>query len=151
MNLKEFIIKAKKDTYASGKKSHKLPNGSERFTFEEGDWKYQDTYFAFDNEFKGTFFGTEIAWSKGRMCWNMNYYGQVNSPEIGTPQIYAFLRKAMSAVSKDRPFRGPATLKENDFEYRDESEGDLNQFRGTERILHKGKEVYRLEYHGGKI
>ena len=151
MQLKDFIVKAKKDTYASGKKAIKLEDGSERFDFEEGKWRYQDTYFAFDNEFDGAFFGTEIAWENGRMCWNMNYYGQVNSPDANTHQVYALLRKAMSAVSKDRPFRGPAHLKEGDFEYKDEISGDINQFRGTEKIFHKGKEVYRLEYHGGKI
>ena len=151
MELAKFIVKAKKDTYASGKKAQKLEDGSERFTFEEGDLKYQDTYFAFDNEFDGAFFGTEIFWNKGKMCWCMNYYGQVNSQNVSTQEVYALLRKAISVVSEDKPFRGPAHLKERDFEYRDESAGDVNQFRGTERILHKGKEVYRLEYNGGKI
>ena len=151
MELAKFIVKAKIDTYASGKKAVKLIDGSERFTFEEGDLKYQDTYFAFDNQFDGAFFGTEIVWNKGKMCWCMNYYGQVNSPDASTHNVYSLLRKAMSAVSKDKPFRGPAHLKEGDFEYIDESIGDINQFRGTEKILHKGMEVYRLEYHGGKI
>ena len=151
MELKHFVAKAKKDTYASGKKAEKLPDGSERFIFEDGEWKYQDTYFAFDNDFAGAFFGTEIVWHAGKISWCMNYYGQVKSSEANTEKVYAFLRKAMSQLSADRPFRGPSRLKEEDFEYRDESEGDINQFRGTEIILYRGKEVYRLEYHGGII
>jgi len=70
---------------------------------------------------------------------------------INSKEVYVFLRKAMSKIDEKRPFRGPARLKEGDFEYRDESAGDVNQFKGTERIFHKGKEIYRLEYHGGKI
>ncbi len=151
MELKEFIVRAKRDTYASGKKAQKLEDGSERFIFEEGNWKYQDTYFVFDNEFDGAFFGTEMVWFEGKTCWCMNYYGQANSPAIGMKEVYVFLRKAMMQLSADRPFRGPAKLKDGDFEYLDKGEGDVNQFRGTEQILYKGKEVYRLEYHGGKI
>lgn len=151
MQLVDFIVKAKKDTYASGKKAQKLADGSKRFTFEEGELKYQDTYFVFNNKFDGAFFGTEIVWNKNKICWCMNYYGQANSPNVSTHEVYVVLRKAMSALSKDKPFRGPAYLKEGDFEYKDENVGEVNQFRGTERIFHKGKEVYRLEYHGGKI
>ena len=81
----------------------------------------------------------------------MNYYGRVESKTVNTHDVYGLLRKAMSLVSKDKPFRGPAHLKERDFEYKDENVGDVNQFRGTEKIFYKGKEVYRLEYHGGKI
>ena len=55
----------------------------------------------------------------------------------------------MRQVVETRPFRGPEKFKEGDFEYVDKSQGDINMFRGVEKIFHKGQEVYRLYYHGG--
>jgi len=81
----------------------------------------------------------------------MNYYGRIASSVVSAKQIYMFLRKSMRQVSSERPFRGPNSFKEADFEYIDENEGSLEDFRGMERILFRGKEVYRLYYHGGFI
>jgi len=41
--------------------------------------------------------------------------------------------------------------KSGDFEYIDESTGDITAFSGTEKILFKGQEIYRLDYHGGAV
>ena len=71
--------------------------------------------------------------------------------KVNSEKVYAFLRKAMSLVDKQRPFRGPSSFKDGDFEYLDESEGDAGRFKGTEKIFFKGKEIYRLEYHGGTL
>ena len=57
----------------------------------------------------------------------------------------------MSHVNIERPFRGPSHFEEGEFEYFDESEGTIDRFKGAEKILYKGKEIYRLEYHGGRI
>jgi hypothetical protein len=42
-------------------------------------------------------------------------------------------------------------FKEGDFEYKNEFEGDVNKFKGAEKILFQGEEVYKLEYHGGIV
>ena len=55
----------------------------------------------------------------------------------------------MRQVVEERPFRGPDNFKEGGFEYVDKSSGDIKMFCGTETILFKGQEVYRLYYHGG--
>lgn len=57
----------------------------------------------------------------------------------------------MRQVGAERPFRGPDDFKEGDFEYIDKSYGDINMFHGTETILFKGQEVYKLYYHGGHM
>lgn len=57
----------------------------------------------------------------------------------------------MGQVGEERPFRGPRSLVEGDWQYLDESEGDSARFRGVERILYQGREVYRLDYHGGAV
>ncbi len=147
MELAKFLVKAKISTYASvGEREEKvLEDGSYELTYEEGEFKYRDRYFGFN-----PFIGEEVVWQNGKITWAMNYYGGVTS-EIPAKEIYAFLKKAMRQVKEDRPFRGPRNFKEEDFEYIDESEGNINNFSGTERILYKGKEVYKLYYHGGLI
>lgn len=146
MELAGFIVKAKKNTYAGGKKAIKSEEGFEEFVYEEGDYKYRDRYYG-----ENTFGGEEIVWQNGKAVWIMNYYGYILSDKIDSKKVYEFLRKAMSLVNEQRIFRGPSHLKEGNFEYINKSEGNLDNFKGTERILYIGEEVYRLEYHGGKI
>lgn len=148
MKLVDFIVKAKKQTYASGNSARKLEDGFEEFIFEEDGFKYRDRYHAKDPR---PFSGEEIVWQDGKAIWVMNYYGYMFSDKIGSKKVYGFLRKAMSLVDEKRPFRGSSHLKEGDFEYIDGSEGTLDNFKGTERILFKGEDVYRLEYHGGRL
>lgn len=62
-NLISFIIKAKKNTYASGNPPKKLGEGFEEFVYEEGGYKYQDRYHARDSK---PFGGEEIVWQKGK-------------------------------------------------------------------------------------
>jgi len=57
----------------------------------------------------------------------------------------------VALVQEDRPFRGPERLTEGEYEYLDKSRGSVDQFTGVERILHCGREVYRLTYHGGTV
>ncbi|MFH0713968.1 MAG: DUF5680 domain-containing protein [Candidatus Micrarchaeota archaeon] len=116
--------------------------------FEGNGFKYRDRYHARDSR---PFGGEEIVWQNGKAIWIMNYYGYILSYKIDCKKVYDFLRKAMSLVNEKRPFRGPSHLKEGDFEYIDKSEGTLDNFKGTERILFQGEEVYKLEYHGGKV
>ena len=48
MNFNSFLVKAKKSTYASGKTSNKLSDGSEEFIYEAEGYAYRDRYFALD-------------------------------------------------------------------------------------------------------
>ena len=146
--LTKFLVNAKKHSYASGNKAIKHDDGFEEFEYEEGEWKYRDRYHA-----KGPrpFGGEEVVWHKGEAVWMMNYYAWGISEDMDSEAVYGFLRKAMSLVSEERPFRGPSEFIEKDFKYLDESEGNVARFKGTERIFFRGKEVYRLYYHGGAV
>ena len=148
MELIRFILKAKKHTYASGNPARKLDDGFEEFLYEEEDYKYRDRYHARDPK---PFGGQEVVWQNNNAIWIMNYYGFMLSDKINSKKVYEFLRKAMSLVDQKRPFRGPLNLKEGYFEYTDKSEGNLDNFKGTEKILYKGEDIYRLEYHGGRV
>ena len=50
--LNEFLVKAKRKTYASGGKDRFLEDGSKELVFEENDFRYRDRYLGF-NPFAG--------------------------------------------------------------------------------------------------
>jgi hypothetical protein len=145
MELSKFLVKAKIATYANVGEANErtLEDGAKELTFEDGDFKYRDRYYGFN-----PFIDQEVVFQNGEIVWSMNYYGKIISLVVSAKQIYEFLKMAMRQVKEDRPFRGPTNFKSGDFEYIDESNGDINDFSGTEKILFKGQEIYRLFYHG---
>ncbi len=44
MELRDFLVKEKKQTYASGKKPKILDDGFEELTYEEGELFYRDRW-----------------------------------------------------------------------------------------------------------
>jgi hypothetical protein len=50
---------------------------------------------------------------------------------------------------EENPMRGPSGYQRGDFEYRNETQGDIERFTGRESILYRGQEVYWMIYHGG--
>jgi len=146
VELEQFLVKAKLSGYTNGGEESILADGCKEFTFQEGKFKYRDRYFGFN-----PFIGEEVVWEDHQLTWAMNYYGAVFNEIVPAGQVYAFLQRAMNQVKADRPFRGPSSLKENDYEYLDESQGTIEQFTGVERIFYQGHEVYRLDYHGGRV
>ena len=146
--LKQFLIEAKLSGYANKGEAKEviLADDCKELTFEEGQLKYRDRYFGWN-----PFIGEEIVWKDHKIIWAMNYYGVVSSEVIPVNQVYDFLRKAMRQITDDKPFRGPGSFKESDFEYVDENTGTIEQFTGFERIIYQGQEIYRLDYHGGKV
>ena len=148
MKLAEFVIHAKVRSYASGNDAEpvKYPDGCIELNYQEDGFQYRDRYFG-----SNPFVGEEVVWQNGQIIWAMNYYGYVIDENTDSAQVYHFLQKAMGQVKEDRPYRGPFYLKEDDFEYFDQSQGDIDQFTGMEKIFFQGDEVYRLHYHGGKV
>ncbi len=146
VELSKFLVKAKISTYASqGEQDEQiLDDECKQLSFSDEDFTYRDRYYGFN-----PFIGEEIVWRNKKIIWGMNYFGKIVSKVIPEKQVYKFLQTAMRQVMEDRPFRGPSRFKQGDLEYLDKSEGDINQFKGTERILYQGKEIYKLEYHGG--
>ena len=148
MELNEFLVKAKISTYASeGERGEAiLDDSSKELIYEKGNFKYRDRYFGFK-----AFVGEEIVWKEGKAIWGMNYYGEITSNPVSDKEIYTFLQKCLRQIKKERPFRGPTSFKEGDFEYIDESQGEIDKFTGVEKILYKGEVVFFLNYHGGII
>ena len=148
MELSYFLVKAKTKTYASvGERSEKtLLDGCKELEYSDGNFLYRDRYYGFN-----PFIGEEVVFDNGKFIWGMNYYGTLLDDSISAIQVYRFLQKAMRLVREDRPYRGPSKYEEGDFEYIDESEGNIENFYGTETISFKGEKIYKLYYHGGSI
>ena len=148
MELSKFLVKAKIATYASEGESNErvLEDGAKELTFEDGEFKYRDRYYGFN-----PFVGEEIVWKEDKIVWSMNYFGKILSDVVSAKEVYKFLQSAMRQVKEDRLFRGPNNFKSGDFEYFDKSTSDVHNFTGVERILFKGQEIYRLNYHGGSM
>lgn len=151
MMLNEFLVEAKVNTYASNGEGGErtLSDGCKELSYSNGEWKYQDRYYGSD-----PFIGEEIVWRSGEMVWGMNYYGKIVPGAINNGQIgsfLSFLKKSLSAVMPDKPFRGPKGFEESDWQYMSESSGTVDEFQGSESITFEGKKVYGLVYHGGRI
>lgn len=148
MELSEFLVRAKINTYASSGEGgeRRLEDGSKELVYEEDDWKYRDRYFGFN-----PFVGEEVVWKNGKAIWAMNYYGRITAKNVPVEEVYEFLKKAMKHVKEDRPFRGPAEFREENFKYVDQSEGTIDDFAGIETIYSEDSKVHELKYHGCKI
>ena len=149
--LVEFIILAKKEAYAGdGKELDPQRPGFKELDFRQEDLYYRDSY-------SGFFFaqGQEVVYHKGKPIWAMAYSGGMRREYHGdipfAKTVFGFLKQALLKVEKSRPFRGPTRLEEGDLLYVDESDGDVKEFRGREKIFYKGKEVFRQDYIGGLI
>lgn len=146
--LRLFIAAAKRNAYASAGEGGEraLADGGKEFMFKRGDYTYRDIYYG-----SNPFIGEEIVWFKNKAVWGMNYCGRVVSKAVLVKEVYSFLKSALKKVTADNPFRGPEKYKCGNFSYVNKFEGTINGFHGFERILHKEKIVYGLEYQGGDI
>ena len=150
-DISAFLIEAKRNTYAAhGDAASIAPAlaGSKQLEHHAGRFSYRDIYFGM-----GHFVGQESVYMDGRIAWSMVYSGGVGAdqPADAMAAIYAFLRRALQRVEARRPFRGPSRFASGNFEYEDESGGDLVKFAGEERIFQVGRPVYQLTYAGGLI
>jgi len=147
-NFIKFLVKAKKETYASNSEFEKkrLKDGAKELSFAENDFLYRDRYFG-----SKAFIGEEVVFKNKKPFWSMNYAGSCLNDFCPRNDIYSFLKKSLKKVDKKTIFRGPKKLKIGDFLYINKINGDVNDFYGEEFIYFKNKKVYKLKYHGGII
>jgi len=160
--LREFLVKAKKEGYASGKEAVKIPSGEKMLEFKNGLWRYSDVYKGGDKFFSGD----EKVFHKESLVWKMDYDGGVESltGRNKAKEIYMFLKGVLKDVKEEIPFRGPFMFRGGDFLYLNSIHGDIERFNGYETIQFNSKmneegskaeflkgavQVYRLGYRGG--
>jgi len=146
--LCQFLVTAKKNTYAAGNERLIIreKDRSKTLTYKEGDWQYNDNHFGGE-----PYGGREVVFFKGNPVYIMVFYGQV-SKKISPPRkIYRFLQKALQSIPADKPFRGPKNLKDGHLRYENSYRGTIKDFSGVEKIFLKGKKVYQAFYAGGLV
>ena len=148
--LREFLIDAKKQTYANGnvEKVMSSRKGSYDYEYSNDIMTYHDTYFGGTN-----FMGEEIVYEKDIPIWGMNYYGITLDKKLSEEAIDKVLRPALMRVGEDNniPVRGPKEYVNGKYKYVFNVTGDLDYFEGIETIYKENKKVYELKCHGGKI
>jgi len=141
----DFLIKAKKETYASGDAARNAepsrPNSID-LECDEGNFKYIDTYLGGEQ-----FAGEEALWENDVPFWAMNYIGRLTGEGFSSE----FHKEALMLVPEDMPYRGPAFYEKGDYTFKCSVEGDFNWFIGYEEVLYKGNQVYECNFHGGAI
>jgi hypothetical protein len=146
--LEPFIVAAKAATYVGGgAKAGPSRPGSHDLGFEQGPWRYLDSYFG------GTdFIGQETVWHGGEPVWSMCYYGFISRPDlIDGARAGATIKAALSSMYREGRFLGGFEWRGEHGTYRDTSTGTYEHFHGREHIAVGGVEAYALDYFGGLI
>ena len=151
IDIKPFLIAAKQATYAAqgdaASVSPLLPD-SRQLEYSEDQLLYRDIYVGMFR-----FVGQEIVYLSGHAIWSMSYSGGLcpDIPQSSARPVYAFLRKALSALPVDIPLRGPSTFKEGNMTYICQYFGSLEQFHGLETITEDDTCLYELNFAGGML
>jgi len=143
-----FLAKAKKNTYARGGEGREkiLADGAKEFSFKENLFYYRDRYYGYN-----PFAGQEVVFYQNKAIWVMNYYGRIVSKKVSPKEIYNFLKIALRKANEKKPFRGPSELTDNNFKYKNKAQGNLEEFKGLEKIYYKKDLIYQLDYQGGLV
>ena len=141
--LVEFLIKAKRSTYAGdGNEVEASRPGSRELRYVKNNLEYVDWYFGSD-----CFIGEEALRQDNQVIWVMNYSGRKLSEKCD----YGFLKKALLLVPLEKPFRGPNSYTDSEYKYKCDSKGDFDWFSGYETIELQGEVVYECYFHGGIV
>ena len=147
----EFLVKAKKGTYANGDASKSSSSRllSKDYHYEDGNFTYHDTYFG-----GVKFMGEEVVYYNDNILWGMNYYGVTLDSSLTEEVMDKVLRVALMKVGEDKsviPVRGPKEFINEDYLYTFNVDGDRENFVGIEQIYKDDKLIYELKCHGGII
>jgi hypothetical protein len=151
--LTGFLVEAKRRTYAGldddATITEPLLSGSKQLEYKSPPFAYRDIYFGM-----GFFVGQETVSIDDKVVWSMAYSGGTADHVTDRPaltSIYAFLRRALSAVDATLPFRGPVEFRADNLLYENAAFGTMARFSGTERVIRDGAEAYQLRYSGGLL
>lgn len=146
--LTQFLKKAKLETFASGKRPQKQ-DLIRLFTYQEGAWSYEDRYTGSIVDV-----GLEIVKCENIPIWGMSYRGGMladfNSTLLST-ETFMFLKQALKNMPEAMPIRGDSSFNSGDWLYKNEIEGDVQNFLGKETIWLKTTPIYSRSYQGGIV
>lgn len=149
--LREFIFEAHQHGYAGdGEKcQYSQRPDFEEYSYQAGEWYYRDS-------FCGHYLapGQEVVYFK-KPVWAMSYAGGMKPEYHGDYDLgestAAFLKEALFAADKDKPFRGPKIYEKGDWLYINHLHGNITDFLGNEKIYKGHKLLFEQNYIGGLI
>ena len=143
--LKQFLVNAKKNTYASGgeNKAKITTGGAKEYIFNDNNFRYVDKYKGHEK-----FSGEENILQNNKIIWKMKYEGKILSNKIPADNIYSFLKIALKKIPANKPFRGPKKLIDKEFKYINNIKGNIEEFSGKEKIFYRNELIYNLVYNG---
>ncbi len=144
--LKNFLLKANMPHATGVATIRKEKNNSRTITFSDADWSMEDNFFGGE-----PYGGQQVVFYNGLPAWVCVYYGRVHETIINPDRIYDFLREALQHPPEHRPFRGPDSYKKDNLEYKNEFDGETENYSGKEVILENGKQIYWAKYLGGLV
>ncbi len=149
--LTKFLVVAKiQNNLPAMKEAIPQRPGFREFEFIQGDFNYRDSQTGFYK-----LAGQEVVRFREKPFWVMSYQGRMADKYEGslefTGKTIVFLKEALTKIQLQKPMRGPDNYRKDDFEYRNSVEGNVARFRGTDRVLYKGEEVFTGDYTGGLI
>jgi len=149
--LNQFLYEANANGYAGGGKEIQAQRPKfKEIEYSEGDWYYRDSY-------SGFFFapGQEVVYFKNNPIWAMAYAGGMKEKYHGDAKFagetFGFLKNAMMAMDRSKPFRGPKKFGEGDYRYESKVVGNAKDFIGNEKIYYKNELVFEQHFIGGLI
>jgi len=145
--LREFILKASRNTYASGDENIKetQADGSTTIKYEDGGYRYHDNYFGGE-----PYGGREVVFLNNKPIWMMVYYGFVHKGIEGK-EVYPFLMESLCNSTLEMPYRGPELFERDNFKYENKLMGNTDNFYGTEKIYKDSVCIYEASYIGGLV
>lgn len=148
----EFLIEAKKSTYADDTSNSKVKstrNRSKDYEYKKDNMTYHDTYFG-----GVRFMGEEIVYCDNQPIWGMNYYGVTLDDSLGEEAMDKALRPALIRVGEEEniiPVRGLSKFENNGYVYNFKTTGTIEKFDGVEQIYKDNILIYELHCSGGII
>lgn len=109
--------------------------------------------FTYEDEYYGgePYSGNETIWENGKVIFRCVYWGKVGGG-INFSDMYEFLREALSkGPHGELVHRGPSEYVGGNVKYTNSIEGNITEFRQTERMYLNDKEVYVAYFIGGRV
>jgi hypothetical protein len=146
--LKQFILEANGKGYATGEEKTRIKenDGSMTIKYSSGEWKMVDNYVGGE-----PYAGMTKIFFQEKVVWVMVYYGVVDKKVNGFKDVYGFLMKSLLQMPADYPYRGPKEFSEGEWKYVNKWSGEVEQFKGEEKIYLKGETVFWTKYIGGVV
>lgn len=144
----DFLIEAKKKTYAGQGRKIRRKDTSRHYIYEKYQFRYHDTYYG-----NLVDCGREVVYFQNKPVWAMCYHGGiVEGFEEESKEVFSFLREALLEVPSEFPLRGPQVYIKENYMYINQYSGNLFNFSGKEIIVSKSnKLVYSKNYCGGLV